>query len=255
LRESAAKLDEKAARAAVAQAEEELRRHAESDPPFTEERLASAQREVEEIRCELVKIDKEIDGQQGALRHVGGDVAKQRAEDAAEQMEAAKRREREAELDFAAWAHLREALREAEQAESGHLGKLLAGPVASRFSVLTAGRYGALALGPDLEMQGIAVAGHNRHVDLLSVGTKDQLCTILRLTVAEQLKSAIVLDDQLTQSDRSRMDWLRDFLLKTAESIQVIVFTCRPEAYVVDGESGPAMRAIDLSGLVQRVVA
>ena len=255
LRESAAKLDEKAARAAVAQAEEELRTHPASDPQFTEERLAVAQREVERIRGELVDIDKQIDGQQGALRHVGGDVAKQRAEEAAEQMESAKRREREAELDFGAWAHLREVLREAEQAESSHLGKLLAGPVASRFSALTGGRYGALALGPDLETQGIAVAGDDRDVDLLSVGTKDQLCTILRLTIAEQLKSAIVLDDQLTQSDRSRMYWLRDFLLKTAESIQVIVFTCRPEEYVADGESGPVRQAIDLSGLVQRVVA
>lgn len=28
---------------------------------------------------------------------------------------------------------------------------------------------------------------------------KDQLCTILRLTIAEQLKSEIVLDDQLTK--------------------------------------------------------
>ena len=35
-------------------------------------------------------------------------------------MESAKRREREAELEFAAWAHLREALREAEQAESDY---------------------------------------------------------------------------------------------------------------------------------------
>jgi DNA repair exonuclease SbcCD ATPase subunit len=255
LRESAAKLDEKAARAAVVQAEEELRTHPESDPPFTQESLMAAQREVERIRGELADIDKQIDGQQGALRHVGGDVAKQRAEEATEQMEAAKRREREAELDFAAWAHLREALREAEQAESSHLGKLLAGPVASRFSALTGGRYGALALGPDLETQGIAVAGNDRDVDLLSVGTKGQLCTILRLTIAEQLNSAIVLDDQLTQSDRSRMDWLRDFLLKTAESIQVIVFTCRPEEYVSGRESGTAMRAIDLNGLVQRVAA
>jgi DNA repair exonuclease SbcCD ATPase subunit len=255
LRESAAKLDEKAARAAVAQVEEELCTEPPSDPPFSEERLNAALREVERIRGEFVDISKEIDGQQGALRHVGGDVAKQRAEEATEQMEAAKRREREAELDFAAWAHLREALREAEQSESSHLGNLLAGPVASRFSALTGGRYGAFALGPDLETQGIAVAGADRDVDLLSVGTKDQLCTILRLTIAEQLKSAIVLDDQLTQSDRSRMDWLRDFLLKTAESIQVIVFTCRPVEYAADRDGGPVIQTIDLSRLVQRVTA
>lgn len=255
LRESAAKLDENAARAAVAGAQEELRTHPASDPPYTEERLKAAQGEVERIRVELEDLDREIDRQQGALQHVGGDVAKQRAEETKEQMEAAKRREREAELDFEAWKHLREALREAEQAEGSHLGKLLAGPVASRFSALTGGRYGAVALGPDLETQGIAVAGNDRDVDLLSVGTKDQLCTILRMTIAEQLKSAIVLDDQLTQSDRSRMDWLRDFLLKTAESVQVIVFTCRPEAYAADAERWPAVRAIDLSGVVLRVGA
>jgi len=35
-----------------------------------------------------------------------------------------------------------------------------------------------------------------------------QLSTIFRLSLAEQLQSAVMLDDQLTQSDAQRMAWL-----------------------------------------------
>jgi len=69
------------------------------------------------------------------------------------------------------------------------LGPLLSGPIASRFSQLTGGRYSKLALGPGLESQGIFAAGDDRDISLLSVGAKDQLSTVLRLTIAEQLKS------------------------------------------------------------------
>jgi len=39
-----------------------------------------------------------------------------------------------------------------------------------------------------------------------------QLSTIFRLSLAEQLQSAVMLDDQLTQSDAQRMAWLRDLI-------------------------------------------
>jgi uncharacterized protein YhaN len=176
----------------------------------------------------------------------------ERAAEAAAQLETVKQRERQADLDFNAWELLRQALREVEQEESSHLGRLLAGPIESRFSELTGGRYTKLALGPALETQGISIAGDDRDVSLLSVGTKDQLSTVLRITIAEQLKSAIVLDDQLTQSDESRMQWLYDFLLQIAANIQVIVFTCRPATYFRNGTAHSAVRLLDLTGVIER---
>ncbi len=252
LRESAAKLDEKAVREAVVQVELELRSIPLPDPPVTEERLADARSRLETARADLEQISDEIQQKRGALQHVGGDVSRQRAEEAKEQLEMAKQWERNTELEYDAWELLRKTLREAEQEESGHLGRLLAGPIASRFSDLTSGRYGKLTLGPDLKTQGIAAAGGDREVELLSVGTKGQLSTLLRLTIAEQLNSAIVLDDQLTQSDTSRMLWLREFLVEIAESIQVIVLTCRPDEYVPNEAGQSAARLIDLVPLIDR---
>ena len=252
LREAAAKLDENAARQAVARVEAELQAIAAPEPPVTEQRLAEARERVGTAGAHFKQIEDEIHAKRGALQQVGGDVSRQRAEEAQAQLDAAKQRERESELEFDAWELLRQTLRDAEEEESGHLGRLLAGPIASRISDLTAGRYSKLALGPSLETLGVFVAGDDRNVSLLSVGTKDQLSTVLRLTIAEQLKSTIVLDDQLTQSDASRMLWLRDFLVQIAANIQVIVFTCRRGDYLPNGGGNAAVRSIDLVQVIDR---
>lgn len=252
MREAVAKLDENAARNGVAEVDDELRSYAAPDPPIREQRVIEARNTLEAARAELTNIENQIHAKRGALQQVGGDVSKQRAAEAAAQLAIAKQRERETELDFKAWDLLRQTLREAEQEESSHLGRLLADPIASRFSELTGGRYNKLALGPALETQGVFVAGGDRDVSMLSVGTKDQLSTVLRLTIAEQLKSTIVLDDQLTQSDVPRMEWLRDFLLRLSESIQIIVFTCRPENYLPNGVGHPAVHSLELAQIIER---
>jgi hypothetical protein len=72
------------------------------------------------------------------------------------------------------------------------------------------------------------------------------------------LKTAVILDDQLTQTDPLRMSWLRELLNEVSKNIQVIVFTCRPDDYVVskrkpalDGKQ-PPIRSVDLSKFVER---
>jgi hypothetical protein len=102
--------------------------------------------------------------------------------------------------------------------------------------------------------------GIYRTESLLSIGTRDQLSTIFRLTLAEQLNSAVVLDDQLTQSDPTRMVWLRDLLRQIAKNIQVIVFTCRPEDYLIplemqsgaDEDKQPPVHCVDLVRFIDR---
>ena len=46
---------------------------------------------------------------------------------------------------------------------------------------------------------------------------------VLRLTIADALGSTVVLDDQLVQSDASRMDWLRAFMMECADRSQILV--------------------------------
>ena len=96
---------------------------------------------------------------------------------------------------------------------------------------LTGGRYGNLLIGPKLETEGIELEGTQRDLEALSVGTREQLATVLRLTIADVLGSTVVLDDQLVQSDASRMDWLRAFMVECADRFQILVFTCHPEEY------------------------
>jgi len=84
------------------------------------------------------------------------------------------------------------------------------------------------------------------------------------LSLAEYLRTTIVLDDQLVQSDASRMDWFRNLLREKARLFQIIVFTCRPGDYlpqtalVPEGSSlqadmdGELTRAIDLGKALRR---
>lgn len=258
-RDNVAKLDEKAARDVLRQLEAEL----QSAPPAAEmvddAVLAEARRKREEAASQLNDIEGKIREKRGALQQVGGEVARQRAEDAGNELQSAKERAQEVELEFNAWELLRKTLRDAEQEEGTHLGHALAGPIAERFAALTADRYGKLALGPNLETQGISVAGQDRLVRLLSVGTRDQLSTLFRMTLAEELKTALILDDQLTQTDSRRMSWLRDLLKEVAANIQVIVFTCRPEDYLAPkgrkntlDDQQPPVRSVDLTQFVER---
>ena len=43
----------------------------------------------------------------------------------------------------------------------------------------------------------------------------------------------IVLDDQLVQSDDNRMDWFRALLAEKAHSFQIVIFTCRPQRFLL----------------------
>ena len=74
------------------------------------------------------------------------------------------------------------------------------------------------------------VSGAVRPTEQISVGTREQLSTLYRLSLAEYLGSTIVLDDQLVQSDDNRMDWFRSLLAEKARNFQILVFTCRPGA-------------------------
>ena len=80
--------------------------------------------------------------------------------------------------------------------------------------------------------EGVVVAGAVRDAGRISVGTREQLSTLYRLCLAEYLQTMIVLDDQLVQSDETRMDWFRVLLCEKAHNFQIIVFTCRPNDYL-----------------------
>jgi AAA domain len=261
LAEAAAKLDEQATRLELSAVEAELALVPEPARAITAQALTESQAAVKSKEAELREIENAIQSKRGALEHVGGQVAKDRTEGAREALALLREQEHNLEIDYEAWALLRETLLEAEQQEGVHLGRVLGKPILQRFSDLTAGRYGKLTLGPDLETNTISVAGEGRPVAALSVGTRDQLSIIFRLTLAEQLQSVVVLDDQLTQCDGERMVWVRSFIREMAKNIQIIVFTCRPTDYLVPSEFKTAkktehftasFRSVDLTHVIER---
>ena len=120
-------------------------------------------------------------------------------------------------------------------------------------------------LDPDLRLEGLTAAGGERGVHELSVGTREQLATIVRLAIAAQLRTAVLLDDQLVHSDSGRIEWFREQLRNSVREYdhQVIVMTCRRSDYALDDEvlghelkpptDGPPLTLINVLDVVRRV--
>jgi hypothetical protein len=219
----------------------------------TSARLAALLRDTED----------ELARARGALEQVGGAVVRERQRELDQALGQARDRERATETAFDGWKLLVETLRASESAEGAHLGRALAGPVSARFRSLTGGRYGGLELGPHLEAGGLRAAGDVREIGALSAGTQDQLATLLRVCIAEHLRSAIVLDDHLSQSDPDRVAWFNDVLRSAARTVQIILITCRPSEVLAPDErpasgqavhSGAAglLRVVDLTQVIKR---
>jgi chromosome segregation ATPase len=261
--QAVAELDEPAARARVDDARAALEAIAPPIRAASEADVAAARTHVSAAEARLRDVEAELGKSEGALAQVGGEVAREKADDTRRALEDARRQEHEVELDYEGWRLLVQTLRETETTEGRHLGDALVEPIRQRFTDLTAGRYGELALGPDLDARGVRAAGNLRELTDFSEGVQEQLATLLRVTIAEQLGSMLVLDDHLTQTDPARIEWFRRLLRQAADRVQIVVLTCRPADYLADDELAPAdapvrdtgagtLRAIDLSRLVRR---
>ena len=241
--------DANEARAQVSARREELQALREPEHEIDDETLAAAREAATATRARAATLDKALAEQRGQLKQVGGNVILDDRAETEEALRAAQADESELELDYEAYKLLVQVMRDTESAEGRHLGQALAGPVRDRFTRLTAGRYGALALDANLGAQGLEAAGAVRSIDDLSAGLQEQLATLLRLAVAEQVDSALVLDDHLTQTDPARIAWFRDALRQTASKTQVVVLTCREQDYLDE----QPLNAVDLSRVIRRV--
>ncbi len=230
----------------------------------SDEEIAAARTSADRAKAELAAIEREVHRAHGALEQVGGGVARDRLRDALEAYELAERQEREVEADCEAWRLLLEQMKLADAEQASNLGQVLGPAVATRFEALTNKRYEGVQIAADLGTEGVLVRGAVRSTERISVGTREQLSTLYRLSLAEYLGSTVVLDDQLVQSDELRMEWFRALLRDKASQFQIVVFTCRPDDYLVGDEmppdsgaqfldmsSGP-IRAINLKGAIQR---
>lgn len=231
--------------------------------PVMSDAIRDAELALERAKADFEREKDEVNKAEGGLQTVGGQMVHEEHDAAKESLRLAERRERELETDSDAWKLLVEKLREAENTEGQHLGEALSVPVSKRFGELTAGRYGKLAVAANLQAEGLVVAGAVRALSALSLGTQEQLATLLRLTIAEHLDSLVLLDDHLSQTDPVRSAWFLDVLRAHAAHRQVIVLTCRPRDYLGDSDmptngdatsirAGGLLTAIDLGRLITR---
>jgi exonuclease SbcC len=249
--------------AAIAALERELVALGELGDPLDARDVEREAATVERVARQLRDAEDEIARSRGALEHVGGAIVRDQITELDQAMQHHREVERRLEVEFDGWKLLAETLRSAESLEGQHLGRQLAGPVSQRFQQLTGGRYGSLELGAHLQTEGLHAAGAIREVKVLSAGTQDQLATLLRLCIAEQLNAAIVLDDHLSQSDPDRVAWFNDTLRTASQRLQIIVITCRPLELLAPAEMPAAdestrvsaaglTRAIDLTKVIRR---
>lgn len=226
------------------------------------EEVNAATDSVQRSRQNLAALTEEILTTQGRLQQVGGAIAADRLRQAVEALDLAEQQDYEVETDYEAWKLLLEQMKAADADQASNLGQALAPAIASRFETLTRQRYQNVHLTADLSTEGVVVAGAVRSPDRMSVGTREQLSTLYRLCLGEYLKTTVVLDDQLVQSDDVRMEWFRGLLAEKARGFQILVFTCRPGDYLTEGDTGAAdemvsvdsdegfVRAIDLGNLI-----
>jgi hypothetical protein len=230
----------------------------------SEEEVTNARNAAATVKLELDGVERDIQRAHGALEQVGGAVARERLRDATEAFELAARQERETEAEYEAWRLLLDQMKEADAAQASNLGQALGPAIAGRFQDLTQRRYDSVRLTAQLGTEGVMVSGAVRSAAQLSVGTREQLSTLYRLSLAEYLQTAIVLDDQLVQSDDTRMDWFRTLLTDKAHAFQIVVVTSRPADYlpasalVPPGSAAHAdtdggfVRAVDLGRALRR---
>jgi hypothetical protein len=228
------------------------------------EELTRVKNDVNSLKAELERLERDLHKSQGALELVGGAVARERLRDATEAFERALQQERENEIDYEAWKLLLEQMKLADADQASNLGLTLAPAIAERFQALTNQRYETIQLDASLATEGVLVEGTLRDSDRMSVGTREQLSTLYRLCLAEYLQTVVVLDDQLVQSDENRMEWFRSLLTEKGKLFQIVVFTCRPRDYLEKGAIVPkgksqfldssdgSIRAIDLGKLMSR---
>ena len=264
LAERVATLDRAAALAEVQAIEPELA--ALPDVQIEEGELERAERALREAKDRHIAARSALAKHEGRLELVGGAVARERFDASEDALTRARLREQEVETEYGAWRLLVETMREAENDEGKHLGEALAMPVSQRFSDLLAEvggdaeRYGALAFGAMLGTEGLEADGTLQSVEDLSVGTREQIATLLRLTIAQHLRAPLVLDDHLTHTDPLRARWFRDTLRNAAQDTQMLVVTCHPLSYLdpdelphdvpyQDDEEG-LLRALDATRII-----
>ena len=177
-----------------------------------------------EVQAELTQAGKMLANYEGQMGALGVEQTLK------EQLEAVNNRLARLEETFEALELAENMLQEASNALQRRFAPRISRRTQELFGKMTKSRYDRLILGEDLSLSAGAQGEDTLHGTMWrSDGTADQLYLALRLAVAEELTphAPLVLDDALVRFDDTRLASALDILQESAESKQVIVFTCQ----------------------------
>ena len=138
------------------------------------------------------------------------------------------------ERDVGVLTLIRDTLAEAER----EARERYVGPVLRRLTPHLQGLFPGveIVMGDDLQITKLTRQANAEALDRLSDGTVEQVAVLLRLAYADLLvergrPAMIILDDALAYSDRDRLELIFDVLTRAAERMQILVLTCRTDAF------------------------
>jgi energy-coupling factor transporter ATP-binding protein EcfA2 len=93
-----------------------------------------------------------------------------------------------------------------------------------------------IVIDENLEITGLLRGELDEKMEMLSMGTQEQLAVLTRLAFADLLRdqdrpATVILDDALVYSDDDRIGRMFDVLTRAAKNTQILVFTCRASLF------------------------
>ncbi len=180
-----------------------------------------------QLREEMAGLTARIRLEEGeGLDEQIADLERRRADLAAEQVVS--------EREVAVLTLLRDTLAKAEQ----EARERYVAPVVRRMTPYLQSLFPRVevALGDKLQITGLTRQAGAEDIERLSDGTVEQVAVLLRLAYADLLvergrPAMLILDDALAYSDRNRLELIFDTLTRAAERMQILVLTCRVDAF------------------------
>ena len=225
-----------AARASVT--EQQLRKIEAEDrllaanPEEVQLRRDRAEATLQTVELDQRRLRDDVIGLESRLAALGKNGIGELLEEAREQAARALARRDRLQTDARAWDLLVNTLKRAERDAKEKFLEPVLRTIDPFLRLLFPGAR--LALDEEtLEITGIARDGREEPYAALSIGTREQLSILVRLAFAVYLRekgypAAVILDDALVYADDDRFERMQLALRKAAESVQILILTCRP---------------------------
>ena len=228
------------------EAEDRLRGAKPEEVQLRRDRAEASLRIVE---AEQRRLRDEVIRLESRLTALGKSGIGELLEEARQQANQAVARRDRIRAEAAAWKLLLETLESAERdAKEAFLGPVLKA-VDPFLRLLFPGAR--LALDEEtLAITGITRDGRQEPYASLSIGTREQLSILVPLAFAVYLRekgypAAVILDDALVYADDDRFERMQLALRKAAETVQILILTCRPRDWRQFG--APIRRLADVT--------